>query len=327
MKSPTAVIASGRFIPAEAWNPQLRAPLAEPGLNVKAGDYVLAVNGQDLAGSDDISRLLEDTANKSVVIRIGPDPSGANSREITVMPVANEQQLRHQDWVEANRRKVEELSGGKLAYVYMPDTGQGGLTAFTRYYFAQSDKQGAIVDERFNSGGQVADYVIEVLDRQLLGWWQPRYGAVYRTPAASVMGPKVMIINEFAGSGGDMMPWMFRYSKTGLLIGKRTWGGLVGISQYPTLMDGGTVTSPNFGFFSPKGAWEIENHGVAPDVEVEQDPKLVHEGHDPQLERAVAVAMKELEEHPVPTPNRPPFPNHQHPTARPSTTGGGNVRQ
>jgi tricorn protease len=226
--------------------------------------------------------------------------------------------------VEANRLKVDQLSGGKLAYVYMPDTGQGGLTSFNRYYFAQVDKQGAVIDERFNSGGQVADYVIEVLNRKLLGWWNPRYGGIYRSPAASILGPKVMIINEMAGSGGDAMPWMFHYTKTGPLVGKRTWGGLIGISQYPTLMDGGTVTSPNFGFFSPEGQWDVENHGVAPDYEVEMDPKPVHEGHDPQLERAVALALQLLEKNPVPLPHRPAFPNYQKPqgAATPATAGG-----
>jgi tricorn protease len=308
----------------ESWNPQMRAPLAQPGLNVAEGDYILTVNGQDLKSSEDISQLLENAANKAVLLKVASDASGTNSRELTVTPVASESQLRHEAWVEGNRRKVDQLSGGKIAYVYMPDTGQGGLTQFTRYYFAQTDKQGAVIDERFNSGGQVADYVIEVLNRQLLGWWQPRYGAVYRTPAAQIFGPKVMIINEMAGSGGDMMPWMFRYAKTGQLVGKRTWGGLVGVSQYPPLMDGGNVTSPNFGFFSPKGQWEIENHGTSPDIEVEMDPKLVHEGHDPQLERAVAVAMEELKMHPIPQPTRPPFPNYQAPATRSTTGGGGN---
>jgi tricorn protease len=165
--------------------------------------------------------------------------------------------------------------------------------------------------------------VINVLDRPLMGWWQPRWGAIYRTPAAQIFGPKVMIINEMAGSGGDMMPWMFQYTKTGKLVGKRTWGGLVGVSQYPPLMDGGNVTSPNFGFFSPKGQWEIENHGTAPDIEIDMDPKPVHDGHDPQLERAVAVALEELKTHPVPQPNRPPFPNYQNPPATRTTTGGG----
>lgn len=308
----------------ESWNPQLRAPLAQPGLNVSEGDYLLAVNGVELTGKDDVSRLLEGTSEKSVVIKIGPDPGGANAREITVVPVANEMQLRHEAWVEGNRRKVDELSGGKLAYVYMPDTAQGGLTSFTRYYFAQTDKQGAVIDERYNSGGQVADYIIEVLNRKLLSFWSPRYGAIYRTPSASILGPKVMITNEFAGSGGDAMPWMFKYTKTGPLVGKRTWGGLVGISQYPTLMDGGTVTSPNFGFFNPEGQWDVENHGVQPNYEVELDPKLVHEGHDPQLEKAVAVALDALQKNPPPQPKRPPYPNYQRPA---SPSGAGSMPQ
>ena len=170
------------------------------------------------------------------------------------MPIASEQQLRHQAWIDANRRKVDQLCGGKLAYVYLPDTGQGGLTNFNRYYFAQTDKQGAVIDERFNSrrpGGGLHHRGHAAAS--CMGWWSPRYGAIYRTPAASILGPKVMIINEMAGSGGDMMPWMFRYTKLGPLVGKRTWGGLIGVSQYPALMDGGNVTAPNFGFFSPEG--------------------------------------------------------------------------
>jgi tricorn protease len=301
----------------ESWNPQLQAPLTQPGLNVNEGDYLLAVSGQELTGKDDVSRLLENTAGKPVILKIGADPSGANSREISVVPIASELQLRHAEWIAANRRKVDQLSGGKLAYVYLPDTGQGGLTNFNRYYYAQSDKLGAVIDERFNSGGQVADYIIEAMRRQLMGFWSPRYGAIYRTPAASIQGPKVMIINEMAGSGGDMMPWMFRYTKLGPLVGKRTWGGLIGVSQYPALMDGGNVTSPNFGFFSPEGAWDVENHGVAPDVEIEMDPKLVGEGHDPQLERAVAMTLQLLEKNPPATPKRPEFPNYQR-TAKPA---------
>ncbi|MCX6627378.1 MAG: PDZ domain-containing protein [Candidatus Solibacter sp.] len=319
-------IANGRYrfkkiYAGESWNPQLLAPLVQPGLNVNEGDYLLAVNGQELAGKDDVSRLLENSAGKSTVLKIGADPSGANAREITVVPIASELQLRHQEWIAANRRKVDQLSGGKLAYVYLPDTGQGGLTSFNRYYFAQSDKQGAVIDERFNGGGQVADYIIEAMRRQLMGFWSPRYGAIYRTPAASILGPKVMIVNEIAGSGGDAMPWMFRYTKIGPLVGKRTWGGLIGVSQYPALMDGGNVTAPNFGFFSPEGQWDVENHGVAPDVEVEMDPKSVGEGHDPQLERAVAMALQLLEKNPPPTPKRPEFPNYQRPV-KPATGAG-----
>ncbi len=316
-----------RIYTGENWNPDLQGPLAAPGLNVTAGDYLLSVNGQELTAKDDVQYLLENTSGKHVVLRVGADPSGAGAREITVVPVGNELQLRHQAWVEDNRRLVDKLSGGKLAYVYMPDTGQGGLTSFTRYYFAQTDKQGLVLDERYNGGGQVADYVIEVLNRQLLGWWSPRYGAIYRSPAAAILGPKVMVINEMAGSGGDAMPWMFHSTKTGTLVGKRTWGGLVGIGSYPPLMDGGTVTAPDFGFFNPNNQWDVENKGVTPDVEIDMDPKAVAEGHDPQLERAVTIALQQLKEHPVPEPRRPDFPNYQRP-ARPATGssagGGGN---
>jgi len=315
-----------RIYTGESWNPQLQGPLAAPGLNVAAGDYLLSVNGQELTAKDDISRLLENTAGKRVTLRIAGDAAGANAREITVIPVASETALRNEAWIEGNRHKVDELSGGKLGYVYMPDTAQGGLTNFNRYYFAQVDKQGAIIDDRYNSGGQAADYVIDVMDRPLQGWWSPRYGAIYRTPAAAVLGPKVMITNEFAGSGGDMMPWMFHHSKTGTLVGKRTWGGLVGLSAYPTLMDGGTVTSPNYGFFNPDGQWDVENKGTSPDIEVELDPKSVHDGHDPQLEKAVAVALQQLKEHPAPEPHRPVYPNYQLPATGGGTVSGGGNR-
>lgn len=293
-----------------AWDPQLRAPLVQPGVKVTEGDYILAVNSEELKGSDDIYRLLEGTASKSITLKVSADASGANAHEISVTPTGSETGLRTLAWMEENRQKVNQLSGGKLAYVYLPDTAMGGLTNFNRYYFAQTDKQGAVIDERFNSGGQAADYIIQVLGRQLLSYWAPRYGAIYKTPSASVQGPKVMLTNEFSGSGGDAMPWYFRYAKLGPLVGKRTWGGLVGVSGYPTLMDGGVVTSPSFGFFSPSGQWEVENHGVAPDVEVDMDPKAVSEGHDPQLERAVSIALEELKRNPPPQPHRPPYPNY-----------------
>jgi tricorn protease len=324
-------VANGRYrfkkiYVGESWDPQIQAPLAQPGMNVKAGEYLLAINGQDLAGSDDVQRLLENTAGKPTLLKIASDAMGTGAREITVTPVASETALRHAQWMADNRRKVDQLSGGKLAYVYLPDTAQGGLTSFNRYYFAQSDKQGAVIDERFNSGGQVADYIIEVLNRKLLSYWSPRYGAIYRTPAASILGPKVMIVNEMAGSGGDAMPWMFHYTKTGPLVGKRTWGGLIGVSQYPTLMDGGSVTAPNFGFFNPEGQWDVENHGVQPDYEVEMDPKAVREGHDPQLEKAVALAMEALAKNPPPQPKRPEYPNYQRPTGTGTGTSGGGGR-
>ncbi len=300
----------------EHWNPQAHAPLAEPGVKIAEGDFILAVGGQDLSGSDDIQRLLEGTAGTQVVLKVATAANGKDARDVTVTPIGDDLGLRNLAWIESNRRKVQELSGGKLAYVYLPDTGLGGLTNFNRYYFAQLDKQGAVIDERFNGGGQAADYIINAMQRTLMSWWAPRYGAIYRTPQASILGPKVMIINEYAGSGGDAMPWYFREAKLGPLVGKRTWGGLVGIGGIPTLMDGGQVTSPSFGFFNPQGQWDVENHGVPPDYEVDMEPKPVSEGHDPQLEKAVSLALEELAKNPAPEPHKPDYPNYNRPAAQ-----------
>jgi tricorn protease len=299
-----------RIYTGEHWNPQAHAPLAEPGVKAAEGDFILAVGSRELSGSDDIQRLLEGTAGTQVVLKIAKDANGKDAHDVTVTPIGDELGLRNLAWIEANRRKVQQLSGGKLAYVYLPDTGMGGLTNFNRYYFAQLDKQGAVIDERFNGGGQAADYIIQAMQRTLMSWWAPRYGAIYRTPQASILGPKVMITNEFSGSGGDAMPWYFRQAQLGPLVGKRTWGGLVGISSMPVLMDGGTVTSPGFGFFNPQGQWDVENHGVQPDYEVDMEPKPVSEGHDPQLEKAVGLALEELAKHPAPEPRKPEYPNY-----------------
>jgi len=292
-----------------SWNPEEKAPLAEPGLNVHKGDCILAIGGVELKADDDIQRLLEGTAGHAITLHIA-SANGSNARDITAVPIRTEAALRNSEWIEENQRKVDKLSGGKLAYVYLPDTGAGGFTNFNRFYFSQLDKQGAVIDERFNGGGQVADYIIEAMQRKTIGYWAYRYGAIQKTANASIPGPKVMIINEVAGSGGDAMPWLFHQEKVGTLVGKRTWGGLVGIGAIPVLMDGGNVTSPSFGYFSPEGKWQIENHGTDPDIIVEQDPKAVSEGHDPQLEKAVSVAMQELAQHPVPEPVKPPYPNY-----------------
>jgi tricorn protease len=292
------------------FNPREKAPLAQPGLNVSIGDCILAVNGKEATGNEDIQQALEGTAGSIVNLRIA-SADGKNARNISLTPVASEANLRNIDWIESNREKVDRLSGGKLAYVYLPNTGAGGFTSFNRYYFAQTEKQGAIIDERFNAGGQVADYFIEVMNRHIESYWAPRYGNIEHTPNAGIYGPKVMIANESSGSGGDALPWLFKQAKLGSLVGKRTWGGLVGIGPIPVLMDGGHVTSPSVAFFSPKGVWDVENHGVDPDFEVDQDPKAVSEGHDPQLEKAVSLALEELAKHPpAPQPERPAYPNY-----------------
>jgi tricorn protease len=294
----------------ENWNPQLRAPLTQPGVNVVAGEYLLAVNGRNLTASNNIYQFFEDTAGKQVVIRVGPNADGSGSREVTVVPVQGETGLRNLSWIEDNRRKVDQMSGGKLAYIYLPDTAQGGYTFFNRYYFSQLDKEGAVVDERFNSGGQAADYVIDYLKKPLMSYWAVRDGEDFRQPFGTMPGPKVMLTNEYSGSGGDYMPWMFRRAGVGPLIGKRTWGGLVGIGGYPVLIDGGSVTAPHFAFYSPEGKWEIENHGVDPDIEVEFDPKAWRAGHDVQLEKAVEVTLEALKKNPPPKAKRPPYPNY-----------------
>jgi len=299
-------IDSGRYKIAriydnESWNPDLRAPLSVPGVDVSVGDYILKINGVDLKAPDNIYRLLDGTANRQTSLTVNNKPTLEGARQVTVVPVANEQGLRTRAWVESNRRLVDKLSNGQLAYVHLPNTGQPGYTSFNRYYFAQQDKKGAIVDERFNGGGSAADYIIDVLQRDFDGYFNNVAGdrVPFTSPAAGIWGPKVMIINEMAGSGGDLMPYMFKRRKIGPLVGKRTWGGLVHTADTPPFVDGGSMIAPRGGFFGRDGKWAVENEGVGPDIDVENWPKDVIGGHDPQLERAVQEALRMLEEKPV----------------------------
>ena len=289
------------------WNPQLRSPLTEPGVDARAGEYLLAVNGQDLRPPASVYEPFENTADRFVEITIGADPAGKGARTVRVVPVANEAALRNRDWVEGNLRKVTEATKGRVAYVYVPNTAALGHEYFKRYFFPQADRDAIIVDERFNGGGQVADYYMDLLRRPLVSYWHTRHGADFHTPSAAIFGPKVMLIDETAGSGGDLLPWMFRKSKLGPLVGKRTWGGLVGILGFPVLMDGGTITAPNLAIWTEDG-WVVENEGVPPDIEVEQTPAAVAEGRDPQLERAIEIVLQELEKNPVKRPPLPPWP-------------------
>ena len=305
-----------RIFNGENWNPKLQAPLTQPGVNVKEGEYLFAVNGRELLAQDEVFGFFLETAGKQTVIRVGPNPDGKGARDVTVVPVANERGLRHLAWIEANRRKVDELSGGRVAYVHLPDTAEGGYTSFNRYFFSQVGKQAAVLDERFNHGGDLADYIIDYLRRPPMSRVASREGEDYTEPVESIYGPKVMIINQFAGSGGDAMPWYFRKAHIGPLVGMKTWGGLVGIGGYPVLMDGGRITAPRWAIYGLDGAWEVENRGIAPDIEVEQDPKLVRAGHDPQLELAVAKVLELLAKEPPKTFARPAYPVYQHPLPR-----------
>jgi len=293
----------------ESWNPNLRAPLTQPGVNVKAGDYLLAVNGRELHGRDDVYALFEETTGKQTVLRVAADAAGKQARDVTVVPVADEQELRQLAWIENNRRIVDRLSGGKLAYVYLPDTATEGYTSFNRYFFAQSDRQGVVLDERYNRGGSLSDYIIDVLRRQPMTMVTTREGATAISPTQAIFGPKAMLINEFSGSGGDALPWYFKRMGLGPLIGKRTWGGLIGIYGYPLLIDGGFVTVPRLALSGLRGEWEVENHGVAPDIDIDEDPQAERQGHDVQLERAVDYLMKELAAHPQPKYPAPPYPD------------------
>jgi tricorn protease len=306
----------------ENWNPDLHAPLTQPGVNVKVGEYLLAVNGRELYGTNNIYSFFQNLAGKQTVLKVGPNPSDTGSREVTVIPVASEHALRNLAWIEHNRRVVDRLSGGKLAYVYLPDTAFGGFTNFNRYFFSQVNKEGAIIDERFNHGGQLADYIIMFLNRKPMAIQETRHGNAYLEPPEAIFGPKVMIINQLSGSGGDALPWYFRKAQLGPLVGVRTWGGLYGWGGMPPLMDGGYVSDPRWAIGGLHGHWVVEGHGIAPDIEVWQDPQLVRQGHDPQLEKAVAVALQLLEEHPLPHYSPPPYPNH-HPHLPPLPTDRG----
>ncbi|OFY68182.1 MAG: peptidase S41 [Bacteroidetes bacterium RBG_13_43_22] len=289
------------------WNPDLRSPLTEPGLNVKKGDYILAVNGNDMTADKNIYSFFENTDEKIVELTINNKPDYAGSRVIKVVPVANEYALRNRDWVEGNLKKVTEATEGKVAYVYVPNTSTQGHEYFKRYFFPQANRKAIIIDERFNGGGSIADYYIDILQRQLQSYWNMRYGKDLKSPSASIQGPKVMIIDEMAGSGGDLLPWMFKKFGLGTLVGKRTWGGLVGTLGFPEFIDGGRVTAPNVAIWTNDG-FVVENVGIQPDIEVEQWPLDIINGKDPQLEKAIEVALLELEKNPPEEPVRPLYP-------------------
>ena len=282
----------------DRWSPFLKAPLATPGASANVGDYLLAINGQALSSNDNVYALLDNTLGKQVVLTIADDAKGKNQRNITVEPVANERELRLWHWVEQNRALVEKKTDGKVAYVYLPNTADGGFYFFNRMFFAQTDKPAAILDERKNGGGQAANYITEILGRPFLSGWKDRDGLIFTTPGAGIYGPKTMLIDQDAGSGGDFLPWAFKRLKLGKTIGKRTWGGLIGISANPAMIDGGFHVVPFFRFYTPDGEWRVENEGVAPDIDIDLDPIAVNKGIDVQLERAIEHTLAELKANP-----------------------------
>ncbi|HEV8449138.1 MAG TPA: PDZ domain-containing protein [Gemmatimonadaceae bacterium] len=294
-----------RVYTGENWNPDLRAPLSAPGIDVKEGDYLLEVNGRPIAPPTNVYSLFEGTAGHQIAIRVNGAPTNEGSRVVTVVPVASEDGLRTRAWIEDNRRKVDELSHGRLAYVWLPNTTIPGYQAFTRYFYSQQGKDGAIIDERYNHGGLVADYIVNELDRKPMGYFAMRDGKTFTTPAAGIYGLKVMIVNESAGSGGDALPYYFQMRHIGPLVGTRTWGALVGTTGTPPTIDGGGITAPSLAFYDMNGHWAVENQGVTPEFQVEYSAAEVSKGHDPQLERAVQEALKLLDQHPVTRVARP----------------------
>ncbi len=293
----------------ESWNPYLNAPLGIPGIDIKQGDYILAVNGKSFSVNDNFFAAFENTADKQVSLLVSADPQGKNSRKVTVVPMSNERIARQWSWIEANRKYVDEQSKGQVGYVYVPNTADAGFTYFNRMFFAQLDKKAMIIDERSNGGGQIANYITDVLSSTYLAGFRDRDGEVYGSPVGALDGPKVMLIDQDAGSGGDFLPYAFKHEGIGKLIGTRTWGGLIGISHNPAFIDGGQMSVPFIRIFDTKGQWLAENTGVAPDIEVKLMPAEVNKGIDPQLDRGIQQMIEELKTFtPVRTVESPKIP-------------------
>ena len=291
------------------WDSEARSPLDQPGVDVKAGDFLLAVNRVPVDVSRDPWAAFQGLAGTTVMLTVNSTPTMTGAREVLVDTLDDDYRLRNLAWVNANREKVEKATGGRVGYVYVPDTGIGGQTDLVRQFAGQYTKDGLIIDERFNSGGQIPDRFVELLNRPLYSWWGVRDGRDWQWPPVSHAGPKAMLINGWSGSGGDCFPLYFKQAGVGPLIGTRTWGGLIGMSGVPPLIDGGRVTVPTFGIYSLDGEWIVEGHGVEPDIEVVDDPGLMAKGGDPQLERAIDEVMKALASNPPKRPAKPAYPS------------------
>ncbi|HSO22714.1 MAG TPA: PDZ domain-containing protein, partial [Chondromyces sp.] len=297
-----------KIVRGAPWDTEQRSPLAEPGVDVAEGDWVLAVNGTPVDPAKDPWAAFQGLAETAVLLTVNDRPSFEGAREVLVTTLSSEDRLRNLAWIESNRLKVEQASGGRIGYAYVPSTGIGGQTELYRMFRAQFHKDGLIIDERFNNGGQVPDRFVELLNRPLFNFWAVRSGRDWQTPTISHTGPKAMLVNAWSGSGGDAFPYYFRAAGLGPLIGTRTWGGLIGYSGQPALIDGGRLTVPTFSFYNLEGEWEVEGYGVDPDIEVVDDPSLMLDGGDPQLERAIAEVMRALEADPPQRPERPEYP-------------------
>jgi tricorn protease len=290
------------------WEYTVRSPLRAPGVKVKEGEWLLAVNGRPLDINKEPSAAFQGLADKTVILTVNDKPSTEGAREVLVQTIGSERSLRQYAWIETNRQKVEQLSGGQIGYVYVPDTGQEGQNQLFRTWRAQFTKPALLIDERWNAGGQIPDRFIELLSRKVVNYYGVRDGKDWQTPTIAHHGPKAMLANSWSGSGGDCFPFLFRENKLGPLIGTRTWGGLIGMTGAPPLLDGGSVTVPTFAIYDTTGKWIIEGHGVDPDIEVLDDPAQLARGNDPQLERGVSELLQALKEHPGVRPTKPAYP-------------------
>lgn len=288
------------------WDVGVRSPLDEPGVNVKAGDYVLAVNGVTIDAKNDPWAAFQGLGNKTVVLTVNSSPSLASARQVVVKCLTDETELRFRHWIEERRQIVDKATGGKVGYIYVQSTGVDAQNELVRQFMAQWKKDGLVIDERWNSGGQIPDRFIELLNRPILAYWAVRDGTSWQWPPVAHRGPQVMLINGWSGSGGDAFPFYFREAGLGPLIGTRTWGGLIGISGAPALADGGNVTVPTFRMYDTKGTWFPEGIGVEPDIKVEENPTELAKGTDPQLQRAIAEVMDRIAKQPK-RPARPAY--------------------
>lgn len=285
----------GRIVRGASWDAEVKSPLDEAGVNINVGDYILAVNGTPIDASKDPYASFQGQAGKTVELTVNSSASMSNARKVLIKTMRSESRLRHLEWIEANRKKVEEMTNGRAGYIYVRSTGVDGQNELIRQFTGQLHKEALIIDERFNSGGQIPDRFIEMLDRKPLAYWAVRDGETWSWPPAGNFGPKAMLINGWSGSGGDAFPDYFRKSGLGPLIGSRTWGGLIGISGAPSLMDGGVVTVPTFRMYDPSGDWFKEGHGVDPDIEVKENPGQLAQGNDAQLQRAIEYINQQLQ--------------------------------
>jgi tricorn protease len=302
-----------RILDGAVWDSEVRSPLARSGVNVKEGDYLLAVNGTRLDPKRDPWAALQGMAGKPVELTVNARPTMEGARTVLVETMQSEARLRNLAWIDAKRQRVFEATKGRVGYIYVPSTGIDGQTELARQFYGQAAMDGLIIDERFNNGGQIPDRFVELLDRPVRNYWAVRAGQDWQWPQVAHQGPKVMLINEWSGSGGDAFPFYFKQAGLGPLVGQRTWGGLIGLSGAPGLVDGGSVSVPTFAIYSTEGEWIIENEGVKPDIPVVDDPGLMAQGRDPQLERAIQEVLAMLEKNPPKRPKRPAYPDRTAP--------------